>query len=78
MTTNVGDKPEFSHLLRTYNMDDDNLQADWNDKGDVTDWFSFDFTLEELKTLRIRQASEEEEDDYVGDDRDDDEGSQLG
>jgi len=28
----------------------------WNDKGDITDWFSFDFTLEELKTLKKHQS----------------------
>ena len=29
---------------------------DWNDKGNITDWFSFDFTLEELRSLRVRQV----------------------
>ena len=29
----------------------------WNDKGNITDWFSFDFTLEELRTLKKYQVS---------------------
>ena len=38
-------------------MDDDDPDVDWNDKGDITDWFSFDFTLAELKTLKKKQAN---------------------
>jgi hypothetical protein len=31
--------------------------VNWNDKGDIAnEWFSFDFTLEELRTLRQRQV----------------------
>ena len=37
-------------------MDDDDPLVDWNDKGDVTDWFTFDFDLAELKSLRKRQV----------------------
>lgn len=43
---------------QTYNMDDDDPNFDWNDKGDVTDYFSFDFTLAELKTLKKFQAND--------------------
>ena len=44
--------------MKTYNMDDDDENFDWNDKGDITDWFSFDFDLAELKTLRKKQAND--------------------
>ncbi len=40
-TTNVASKPEFADRRRTI--------------GDKTDWFTMDFTLAELKTLRARQ-----------------------
>lgn len=42
----------------TYNMDDDDPNFDWNDKGEVTDYFSFDFTLAELQTLKKYQAND--------------------
>ena len=57
LTTDVANKPEFASRLATYNMDDDDPLVDWNDKGDVTDWFSFDFTLDELRTLRKHQVN---------------------
>lgn len=41
-TTNVASRPEFADRKRTI--------------GDHTDWFVMDFTLAELKTLRVRQA----------------------
>lgn len=41
-TTNVASHPEFADRKRTI--------------GDHTDWFTMDFTLAELKTLRVRQA----------------------
>jgi len=41
-TTNVASHPEFADRKRTI--------------GDHTDWFAMDFTLAELKTLRVRQA----------------------
>lgn len=41
-TTNVASRPEFANRKRTI--------------GDHTDWFAMDFTLAELKTLRVRQA----------------------
>ena len=64
LTTDVAKKPEFEDRKRTINMDDDDLDFNWNDKGDITDWFSFDFTLEELKTLRKRQANDERDPRY--------------
>ena len=57
LTTDVSQKPEFASKLATYNMDDDDPLVDWNDKGNVTDWFSFDFTLDELRTLRKQQVN---------------------
>ena len=45
-------------------MDDDDDNIDWNDKGDVTDWFSFNFTLAELKSLRKKQANVERDPRY--------------
>lgn len=39
-------------------MDDDDDHFNWNDKGDVTDYFSFDFTLEELRTVKKFQAND--------------------
>ena len=48
---------DFSNRLTTYNMDDDDPDADWNDKGNITDFFTIDFTLEELQTLRRKQVA---------------------
>ena len=55
-STDISMKPEFADRLTTYNMDDDDPAVDWNDKGDITDWFSFDFSLEELRSLRVKQV----------------------
>jgi len=57
-TTDVANRTEFRSRRRVLNMDDDDEQIDWNDKGDIDDWFSFDFTLAELKTLKKRQAND--------------------
>lgn len=57
-STDVASRPEFASRFATYNMDDDDPNVDWNDKGDVTDWFSFDFDLAELQTLRKRQTND--------------------
>ena len=45
-TTNVADIPEFATYRTTKNLDGKL----------VTDWFSTDFTLEEIKRLKARQA----------------------
>ena len=47
----------FSSRLKTYDMDDDDETYNWNDKGNVTDYFTYDFTFEELLTLRRKQVS---------------------
>lgn len=44
-TTNVADKPEFANRKTTKNIDNIN----------VTGWFTEDFTLAELKTLRAKE-----------------------
>ncbi len=45
-TTNVADLPEYAHLKTTKNLDG----------KEITDWFVSDFTLEEIKTLKAKQA----------------------
>ena len=50
--------PDFSDRLTTYNMDDDDENINWNDKGNITDYFTFDFDMSELLTLRRKQGYE--------------------
>ena len=50
-------------------MDDDDPNVDWNDKGNITDWFSFDFTLAELKTLKKIQPNEFRDPSFDGQER---------
>ena len=52
------DHEDFSDRLATYVMDDDDPDNAWNDHGEITDFFTFDFTMEELKTLRRKQSYE--------------------
>ena len=54
---------------KTYNMDDDDPNVNWNDKGDISDWFSFDFTLAELKSLKKIQPNEFRDPQYDGKER---------
>ena len=50
--------PEFASRQSTYEIMDDDPELNWNDKGNITDWFIFDFTLKELKSLkRIQRLS---------------------
>ena len=44
--------PEFADRQATYTIMDDDPNMNWNDKGKITDWFTFDFTLAELKTIK--------------------------
>lgn len=46
-STNVADLPQFADRKRTLTSPDGE---------DITDWWAFDFTVEELKTLRARQV----------------------
>ena len=55
--------------MKTYNMDDDDPNFNWNDKGDKSDWFSFDFTLAELKQLRKIQLNKFRDPRYDGQER---------
>ena len=49
---------EFSDRLKTYNMDDDDTEFNWNDEGDIgPDYFTFDFNADELKSLVRRQVT---------------------
>ena len=55
--SNVGPPhADFTDRLVTLNIDDDDPDFDWNDKGDITDYFTYNFTLAELLTLRRRQV----------------------
>ena len=47
--------PDFTDRLATYNLDDHDPDFHWDDKGNITDYFTYDFTLDELKTLRRKQ-----------------------
>lgn len=47
---------DFSDREATYNLDDDDPDFDWCDDGDHTGFFVWDFTLEELLTLRRQQG----------------------
>ena len=49
---------DFIRRKARYNMDDDDPNFNWNDKGDITDFFTMDFTMAELQTLRRKQVSE--------------------
>lgn len=52
----VGSHPEFYDRRNTYTIDDDDPNFDWNDKGEITDYFTFDLTLQELQTLKRKQV----------------------
>ena len=50
--------PEFDYREKTYEVMDDDPDRNWNDKGNITDWFIWDFTLKELKSMkRIQRLS---------------------
>ena len=44
--------PEFTSREATYEIMDDDPNMNWNDKGNITDWFIFDFTWDEMKEMR--------------------------
>ena len=46
---------DFSDRLTTYNMDDHDPDFKWSDAGNITDYFTYDFDLDELRTLRRKQ-----------------------
>lgn len=55
-TTNVADLPEFAHLKTTKVLDG----------KEITDWFASDFTFEEIKMLKAKQARSDRSDQYDG------------
>eukprot|EP00268_Persea_americana_P021052 TRINITY_DN21056_c1_g1_i1.p1 TRINITY_DN21056_c1_g1~~TRINITY_DN21056_c1_g1_i1.p1 ORF type:complete len:391 (+),score=57.34 TRINITY_DN21056_c1_g1_i1:236-1408(+) len=55
-TTDVADHKEFANRRRTYEVQGEN----------VTGWFTVDFTLEELKSLRVRQRYKFRDPQYNG------------
>ena len=54
--SNVKDFPQFASLEQTYRVDDDDVNFNWNDKGDVKDFYVWDFTLKELLKLKRKQV----------------------
>ena len=56
--SNVGRKYMFKdRLVKEHVFDDDDPKFDWNDRGKIVDnYFTFDFTLKELQTLRRKQT----------------------
>ena len=59
--SDVADHPEFADRKRTI-VDFERLGAKYN----ITDWFVVDFTLEELKTLRVYQVNQERDQSWNG------------
>ncbi|TRY67191.1 hypothetical protein TCAL_09237 [Tigriopus californicus] len=47
---------DFTNRITTYIMDDDDPNMNWNDHGPIKDYFTYDFTLDELITLRRKQV----------------------
>ena len=45
--------PEFKDRKKLYEVNDED--PNWNDNGNKTDWFIWDFDLAELKTMKRRQ-----------------------
>ena len=50
--------PQFANKKTSYVIDDEDPNHDWNDKGNRTNWFIWDFTLKELQTMRRVQANQ--------------------
>ena len=46
----------FADRTFTYDMDDGDPEIDWNDKGNVTDIYAIDLTLDEIRTLLRKQV----------------------
>ncbi|CAO2182812.1 unnamed protein product [Urochloa humidicola] len=55
-TTDVAERKEFANRRRTY-------EVEWSD---ITGWFVVDFTLEELKTLKVKQRYSFRDQQYNG------------
>ena len=50
--------PQFANKKTSYVIDDEDPNHDWNDKGNRTNWFIWDFTLKELQTMKRVQANQ--------------------
>ena len=53
---NMSQYPEFANKEETYEINDEDPNHDWNDKGNRTGWFIWDFTLDELLTMKRIQT----------------------
>ncbi len=63
--SDVEQHSEFKDRIASYNMDDDDPNFNWNDRGNITNnYFTFDFTLEELKTLTRKQVRQTRDPNY--------------
>ena len=58
--------PNFQDRNKTYRIDDDDPEHDWNDMGIRTNWFIWDFTLKELKTIKRIQSVSYRDKQYDG------------
>ena len=52
LPSGVGSEHEdFTSRRKSRLMDDDDPEWNWNDHGNITDFFTYDFTLEELQVI---------------------------
>ena len=58
--------PNFESRKTKYTINDEDPDHDWNDKGERDNWFIWDFTLEELKTMKRRQPVSYRDKQYDG------------
>ena len=58
--------PQFNERTKSYVVNDDDPNHDWNDKGNVTSWFIWDFTLAELRTMKRKQVVSYRDKQYDG------------
>ena len=54
---NMTNYPQFKDRKSSYEVNDDDPDHDWNDKGNITDWFIWDFDLTDLQTMKRRQRN---------------------
>jgi len=66
LTTDIESRTDFADRKKEYDMNDDDDSFDWNDKGMINDWFSFDFDLAELQTLKKHQSNDFRDPRYDG------------
>ena len=61
---NMSRYPQFANKKTSYVINDEDPNHDWNDKGNRTGWFIWDFTLEELQTMKRVQANKARDKQY--------------